>query len=283
MKSEVQNAAIREFTEFKRFLDIDTALTQSVWQSKLSTGKTLEFISLLGVMRELMDGNLDLCTSEYLSRAPELMYLRNEIPHQHSAQAGHDASVSSDISLKDRFHAALLPKAEFTLNNNNFMVFREGNPLHLIDAVTSGRPMYKERPDLVIVEGKITINSDNSSVQIIHRDNKGELLQADLSVKNTNLIPLKSFSKTENYMVTTRAIFECSVSKSQSHVDTQLSHYISIFETDSFCPFSLFIHGGKKTSLTRSTVLIDMKNIVNSFSSHEVRSGLRKFIKSAIL
>ena len=282
--SSIKLNSIAEFKELRFVIDVASPLSNSVWESNLSTGKALEFVSLIALIREISSMGFEWSIFEFFKNKPEFFYLRNEIPYHHEAQAGHDASVANDISLQDRFKAAILPRATFCANGEKYMVFREGNPLHLIFNLLSGKQLCKERPDLAIVKGEIILRESNdATLHFTHISSDSEKVDVKLSIKNTNLIPIKSFSVSKNYKVFTSGIVECSVSKSRSHVDNQLDTYSSIFTCENQKLSCVFIHGKKDEASYFPTIKIDMNELVASFATREVRACLGKFIKGQLL
>lgn len=268
-----------EFKDLQFIINSNSSLASSVWKSKLSTGKALEVLSLLALLREISELKLNCAIPKLFQNQPELFYLRNEIPYHHSAQAGHEASTEGEFLLKERFLAAILPRATFEIGSEKYMVYREGNPLHLISKLLKGEPIYKERPDLIIVKGELLVEKYcDSSLSFLHVLANGAKLKVELSIKNTNLIPIKSFSMSPEYLTHTSGIIECSVSKSKKHVDEQLDRYLSLFSNEAQHTTCFFIHGGKDEATNFSTAKVDLNNLVSSFSSDVVRAKLRDFI-----
>ena len=122
MNAQLRASLIEFFPEFSNILQVQSSVSDSSWQASLSTGKLLELSSLLFVCQSFKELGATISIPELYLDKPELFYLRNEMPLHHSAQAGHSASLYSEIELIDRFIAALLQKYLFTLENDAFIL-----------------------------------------------------------------------------------------------------------------------------------------------------------------
>ena len=152
MSSEIRKKVASKFPMFKEIVCDCSSISNSVWDSDISSGKALEIISLITLISEIADRNNSVLMDQKLLIEPWLFYLRNELPLHHGAQAGHEATIYSEHSLKDRFIASITPKATFkSSDGHHWMVFREGNPLHLLYNIINGQPAYKSRCDICIV------------------------------------------------------------------------------------------------------------------------------------
>ena len=90
--------------------------------------------------------------------------MRNEIPHHHDAQAGHEAGLLNSIELDERFFSSLLPRVEIESASGQLLLFREGNPFHLIDKAFHKATTYKQRPDLVLISGTLDVEVTGKTV-----------------------------------------------------------------------------------------------------------------------
>jgi hypothetical protein len=282
MSFNVREQAATAFKNLKEIILYDSLLANSVWESELKSGKALEIVSLLALIEELQkcDGSVELV--EKLAVNPGLFYARNEIPLHHGAQAGHEANLASELTLEERFLASFTPKATFRSNDgSSWMVFREGNPLHLLHTLVSEGDVYRDRCDLVLVRGSIKdVAVKGKVISFTHNDN-GEHATYKMTIKNSPIIPLRDYSFSPNYFVKTSGIIECSVSKSKEHVDSQLSRYHELFQVDETdCP-SLFIHGREGKSKF-DTINIDLSNMVDSFLDGDNRLLLTKFLNDCL-
>lgn len=267
------------YLEFSDFILCDNPITRSTWEADLSTGKALEFIAqfaLLDCLREL--GAL-IAISNYYHQNPARFYLRNDIPMHHGAQAGHDAAFENDFPLAERFLAAMLPKADILINGINLMLFREGNPLHLLLHTWNGGDIYKERPDFALIEGEISVeHCNNLSITIMHKSGGGQA-EITMSIKNTNVIPLKEYLISDDYVVATLGLIECSVSKTKIHVDKQLDKYAELFKSKSSIPRCLFINGDKYQS-KYETIFVDTKDLKKAFASTRLKESIKQYLEA---
>jgi len=279
--SDLKRRSLQIFPDFEFIISAGSDLSKTVWESDLSTGKALEFVSLLALIREVKDLGASVHIDSYFHENPSLYYLRNEIPYHHGAQAGHDAVLDNEFTLFDRFVAALLPRATFEINGKKYMLFREGNPLHLIEAICIGRSVYRERPDLAIVGGFIELISvKRNEISIIHHGDEANA-RIEMSVKNSNLIPLKKYLPKDAYEVNTYGLVECSVSKTKSHVDNQLDNYVSLFGSSGVTPDCLFIHGKNIKSKYRTSI-VDMSLLVEDIGSSTNRAIMGDYLKGIL-
>ena len=133
MSCDERRLAALTYKDLKEIILSDSPLANSVWNSDLRTGKALEIVSLLAVIKNLQKRDVSLILEEKFFVNPSLFYTRNEIPLHYGAQAGHEANLASELTLEERFLASFTPKATFRAEGGaSWMVFREGNPLHLL-------------------------------------------------------------------------------------------------------------------------------------------------------
>lgn len=160
----------------------------------------------------------------------ELFVLRNEIPYQHGAQAGHSFMTKENFSLSDRFLASLLPKAILTKNSLFVSVFKEGSPYHKIMHSSD----YLDRPDIILVPGMPTVGfpylSNNSLIEFSYDLNKNKKIYGQLRVADTNIRPIKSRYPAGGLIVPTIGIIECSVNKKLEVVKSQTERYKDLFK-----------------------------------------------------
>jgi hypothetical protein len=281
MISTLREQAARVFPSFRQIILHDSQLSNSVWESDLRTGKALEIVSLLAIISEL---NSQLgCTyidDRFLSN-PDLFYLRNEIPLHHGAQAGHEGLFQFETSIEDRFLAAFLPKANFKSDDRYWMIFREGNPLHLLFSLIQGAGVYKDRCDMVLVRGLIRdFEISNGLISFTH-DDMGAAAKYQISIKNSPIVPLKDYIISEDYSVKTSGVVECSVSKTKAQVDEQLARYRELYKNFNSRPECLFVHGGTMLS-SFSTLIVDLTDLIMSFSTVDNRLLLKRFLDDCL-
>lgn len=277
--SNLQEQSSIVFPEFKSLIEDTSFESDSAWNSDIKTGKSLEILTLIKII-SLAKKNFKSFKIGDLFTPPlqNLFYLRNEIPLHHGAQAGHEGSLISQISLENRFLAAITPRATFEFNGSSWMIFREGNPIHLIFALINGQEQYKDRCDLAIVRGTIEdIVVKNNVLYFSHVDHN-ESAHYEISIKNTPILPLKNFNSTPDYTVITGGVIECSVSKSKSHVDSQLKRYEELFSVnDNKPPACLFIHGGRERSQFK-TLLVNLDNLPDSIDEENSSQVICSFL-----
>jgi hypothetical protein len=280
--ANLRGHAAEYFPDFEVIIGADSASAIEVWESDLTSGKALEFLSMITLLNELASAGANISIDPIFLENPGLYYLRNEIPFHHGAQAGHDGSLSGEFSLANRFTAALLPRASFTIRGKDYMLYREGNPLHLIENIAKYNSPYKERPDLVLVEGNIDEWSVNNGKLSLCHKTRGTSAELSLSIKNSNLIPIHTYSYGSNYEVVTNGVVECSVSKTRDHIDKQLDQYSDLFSSTEVVPTCLFIHG-KSGCSKYDTVNIETINMVGDLQSPITKSIISQFWDDALV
>nr|WP_181716964.1 hypothetical protein [Psychrobacter sp.] len=278
MNNEIRISLISLFPEFKNVLQVQSVLSDSSWNAPLSTGKLLELASLLFVCKSFKSLGATLEIPDLYSNKPHLFYLRNEIPLQHSAQAGHSATLNFEVELVDRYIAAFTPKVIIKINNKFLYIMREGNPIHELEKAMKYETEYKDRPDIGIYSGEVYVSTDKKTINVI---SKNEITEAHFSLeaRNTTVIPLISYHEKGEYHTTTNGIIECSTNKNTYQADSQLKKYIGIFDNHSNTTVTaLFVNGGENKS-NYLTLNVDMNDLINSFSSLETKNKILKFIE----
>jgi hypothetical protein len=277
----LQTEIAQVFPKYERIIMARGEASDSTWQASISTGKALEFISLLMILQGLEELEAIVSIDRMYWDNPDYFYLRNEIPFHHGAQAGHTGSLNELVPLSDRFYSALMPRVTILYNGKKYLLFREGNPLHLIFRAIQFGETYKDRPDMVLIAGEIDVALNKpTSISYTHKDNS-ESAVAELSIKNTNLLPVTDYDCSADYEVRTLGVVECSVSKSESHVDNQLNGYIKLFLSSYTSPETLFIHGSRGGSAHR-TLNIDFNNLAASISSPRTRLIITSFLTDSM-
>jgi len=278
-KQDIREILLQEREGFSHFVSVRDEIASSTWLSPLSTGKALEMVTLIEILHQtqVLGGKYTI-DQKYLLK-PALFYLRNEIPVQHGAQAGHQATLENQYSLSDRFAAALTPKGNFEIKGSSFMIFREGNPLHVIWRAILGDDGYNERADLTIVKGTISVESfSDTIINVEHRDGK-EFAKFKLAVKNSALIPVLEYETSANYEVKVVGIIECSVNKTKAHVDSQLQRYLKLWGTGSSKLSFLFLNGGKASGACL-TGNVEMTELENELKNDSIGKVLRSFLQT---
>ncbi len=281
MSSANRLLAIKKYSEFDELISSTSSRASASWEAEMSTGKVLEVATLFSVMNLLSDKISKVKVHDFLKSNTGLFYLRNEIPVHHGAQVGHLDSVDSEFSLLDRFVSSCLPRASFDIDGNSYMIFREGNPLHLLNSLYLKQDIYKDRPDIVIVRGSLEITSLSDKCVSFKHLVDSESCNFELGVKNSSLIPLRQYECTESYLVSTVGIIECSVSKTKKKVDSQLDDYIKLFTSRDSTPEPLFIHGGEEESVY-STVKVSTYELVKSLEEDMAKDAILDFLQKVI-
>lgn len=278
MNTKLRTSLAELFTEFHDILMVQHSVSDSSWQAPLSTGKLLELTSLLFICKAFSKVGATISIPVLYNDKPELFYLRNEMPLHHSAQAGHSANLYSDIELTDRFVAAFTPKVTIHIGDNCFYVMREGNPIHELEQALKHDIEYKDRPDIGIYSGEISVTTNGKVVNVVSKNGDTEA-HFSLEAKNTSIIPLVDYNEEGEYSTTTNGIIECSVNKSTRSANTQIDKYIEIFENAvNISVSTLFVNGGKDIS-KYPTINVDMDDLVDNFSSPEIEHKLSEFIE----
>jgi len=268
------------FPEFEIFITDGCPESVSTWEGPLSNGKALEVLTLFTLLSRIKKCGAEVKIEEKFYNFPSWFFLRNEIPRHHGAQAGHEFYNSGDISIKDRFEAALLPKAKIIQGTQKWMVYREGNPLKNIFDHFSGKPDIHIRPDICLVSGDIEIEFlSKKRIQVTHRDREFYAVSQILA-KNSELIPLYDFTCSKDYHVSTIGIIECSVSKITSVADAQLKKYLDAYETNKNC--QVLLVNGLATTSNFSTLTLDMKSFPFSLSEDFAVSKIDHFINGVL-
>ena len=158
---------------------------------------------------------------------------------------------------------------------------REGNPIHELEQALKHETEYKDRPDISIYCGEVSVTTNGKIVNIASKTNGAEAHFA-LEAKNTSIIPLVDYYEEGEHSTMTNGIIECSVNKSTRHANSQIEKYMAIFEDVSNPTVNaLFVNGGKDKS-NYPTINVHMDDLINSFSSREVKHKLSEFIESML-
>lgn len=254
------------FPDFCDFIDCNHAISNSYWDGRLKTGKLLEIGTLFAISKALKNIGCTISIPDYYSENPECYYLRNEIPLQHGAAAGHDVAILSTVSLKNRFISALTPKIIFEYSNKKFSVFREGIPIHKVRALLSNKDPYDVRPDLTVVEGEFRTTLLNESVIRSEVIRNGQVNYYDFEIRNTAIIPMINFAEENFDELNVTSIIECSMGKTVEYIDRQLDLYSKIFHIQNKIATKIFIHAHHVHS-KYPTLIVERDHILESLSS----------------
>ena len=177
--------------------------------------------------------------------SPLAFTLRNEIPRAFGSQAGNTEVLQNRMSLEDRFFYSLIPKAEVTLDDRSYSIFREGCPYHLV----MQNAIYTERPDIIFLQGVLdkgypVYNNETKELKFSFTQNDATITGV-FKVKNSPGIPLTERTPPEGATINVNGIIECSVNKAKEFAIHQIVKYIRIFALDEECPKVALITGNE--------------------------------------
>lgn len=278
----LRKRCIDAFPDHFSLINAGSPIANLTWDSDLSTGKALEFLSMLLLMDVAKHMGVTVEIDSFYYDNPDFFYLRNEIPYHHGAQAGHEASILNEISLENRFIAAITPKARMEYRGAKFYVVREGIPFHLIAHLIDGNQIYRVRPDLAIVYGDIEVgNVKDGTITARHTTYSGAA-KIQLGIKNSDIIPVINYVVTGHYDFNTAGIIECSISKTDKHANKQIKKYSLLFSNGNQKPEMLFINGSHEKS-NYETVNIDLNKLITSLLSQDVKARIANYLQRCFL
>lgn len=235
------------YAESSEIIAHDSEVTRSTWSAKVETGKAVEILSLCFLAASAIRLGEKVSIPEIFINKPDLFYLRNVLPRHHGAQPGHEG-VIGDISLQDRFVAALTPRLVIKTEESSFGVYREGFPVHLIQTLKEGGMEYLDRPDILVVEGIVDVHDwTKGEVGFSYACSVGGC-DGVLRVKNDINLPLKSYRERFRSGIPTTGIIECSVGKGRERAEEQLERYLELFSSDN-PPVTLLVNGKNRHCL----------------------------------
>ena len=208
----------------------------STWTRPIDSGVALEWATCAAVAAAAARAGWS-CEVPLLSKehGKVLFPLRNEVPTQHNAQAGHSASLRHRVPMVDRFVGAMIPKIELAFGAKRLSLFREGCPYH---AIMTDK-VYDERPDIVIVAGHLSEGFPwvelRGSSEVVHFsfdiDGVGTAA-GELQVRNAPWIPCAVRRPENGCDVPARAVIECGVQKTAMVARQQTERYRTLFSAD---------------------------------------------------
>ena len=276
--SGLRQLALAFCPDLESILMHDSDVTASTWHVGVETGKSVELVSLCGLVASLRQAGCTVTFPSLFKEKPNLFYIRNVIPRHYGAQAGHSAAVFDQIPLADRFVGALTPKAiVHRPDGKKYLIFREGNPFHLINWVASGRPEYLDRPDILIAEGSLHLQWIKDTILSFRFVGPVGICEGKLRVKNDINLPLVELSMSDLYDVPVSAIIECSVGKGEAAAEEQLARYIKLFSVPP-SPMTVLINGKKKACPAYTfDIQIDISKGNDKQLSDQLSAGLDRF------
>lgn len=225
-------------------IDYDGPESASTWIGNGSNGKALEVLALAWIVGVAEELGLEVAVGEDLSALPRWFYLRNVLPRSNPARAGH--SDTSQISqIEESFLAALAPKVTIRHDGRVWSIFREGLPAQEVLDFMNDVALWRDRPDLLIVEGQFEAETDGQLItsrsryaQWPWRFTLRALDGPQPQVVDCDLPLPQDLSST--------GLVEVSLNKSTDHVDAQLESYASKYGVA--LSQTLFFHGGSSQS-----------------------------------
>ena len=267
--------------DLKQIIWHDSPITASTWNAGLETGKAVEMLTFFALIAAFREAGSEVSFPELYVTNPDLFFLRNIIPRHHGAQPGHDAVIGLELPLFDRFHAAMTPKATVkTQDDRTFLIYREGNPIHLMTFLIKYGSEYYDRPDFLITEGEIQLNFENlTELPFVYTHPMGRV-EGSLRIKNDAKIPLISLDIFGSSEIPTNGIIECSVGKGKEKASDQIAKYQKLYAT-SIRPISILINGQRKScSAFDHEILIDLTTEGVPLLAKQLVNGMRQLAEN---
>lgn len=261
----------------------ESEVTLSTWGQGLETGKAVEFLSLCSLINAYQHEGQEVDIPELFKSYPDLFYIRNIIPRQYGAQAGHEAANGDSLPLRLRFLGALTPRAIIQQSDGcPLLIFREGHPIHFINYAKQHNIYYLERPDLLISKASIQIELLNDSeISFSYRCQSG-LTSGKLRVVNHAKLPLISLNHTGELDIPISGIVECSVGKGKNRAGEQLDDYLSLCKSFSK-PKSVLVNGRNKSCGEFDVeIFIDLTSSDISKIEHAIVDGMIDFSRKIL-
>lgn len=223
---------------------IETFDWSDIWQRPIENGASYEWTMMAALAHEATKQGYS--CSYPLAQFKELSALfpmRNEVPFQHAAQAGHSLDINS-FPLPQIFLAALLPKITFRKGSRSISVFTEGYPYHKL--MTS--KVYTERPDIVIVEGETLeqtpeLTGEDAFITFGYDPLLRAPVTGQLRTLKSSVVPLTKRDPIEGCELPVLTIIETSVNKSYRKAFEQISRYREAFSSSDSIPHLFLVSG----------------------------------------
>jgi len=241
--AELRDIAVSFCPELEKIIRHESRATSSTWESGIETGKSIELLSLCALTYSLRSTGHEVTLPRLYDTNPDLFYLRNVLPRHHGAQPGHDAVTHDYIGLKERFLAAMTPKMQIRdLNGREFLIYREGHPVHLIAWLAGGKTEYRDRPDILIAAGACDLDPAGSGELGFKYSHSFGTVSGNLRIRNDIDVPLISVAVEGETDVPIRTIIECSVGKGSRSAKQQLRRYMELYSNPER-PKSVLVNG----------------------------------------
>lgn len=224
MLGAVASSLIEDFT--RRFE------WDEMWDRPISEGSAFEWTMTAALVAELEKEGWEY--SFPILDAPDgrfLFPLRNEIPYQFGALAGHAGALQHELPLHERFFQAFVPKAVMRKNDAYISLFREGCPYHKI---MTGKN-YVDRPDILFLRGRPTTgfprfkDEAQHDLQFSFVLEGGLEISGDVTVMTSRTLPCGRREPAEGMNLEPVGIVECSVNKTWAIAGPQLDKYSELF------------------------------------------------------
>lgn len=232
-------------------------------------GAALEWALLGAILSEAQERNLD-CKLPLLDLPDgrHLYTLRNEIPLQFGAQAGHAAYAVSGIPLTRRMLQSFIPKAVIRGSNGIYLsIFREGCSYHQ----AMRKSPVAGRPDILFLpgqphEGFPRLIEDETVIEFQYDLTPTRVIRGQLQVLNSPTMPLRWVDPSIGISLPVVGIVECSVNKPRAVATLQLTRYQENYASPSTRPLVALMTGNElvglafpyfHVDLTMSTVKIE--------------------------
>lgn len=229
-----------------------------IWERPIENGASYEWTTIAALIDSMRDKGYNIsfpCSNN--PNLKSLFVLRNEVPYQHAAQAGHSLEGSESI-LAHSFMASLLPKVVFKKENRSISLFTEGYPYHKLMSIKS----YSERPDIILVEGEVTegfpeLNGENSRINFSFTLKNSHEISGQLRTIKSSVIPLTRRIPLEGCEPAVLAVIETSVNKSYRKAHGQLARYSEIFSNEDGAPELFLVSGNNVTGPSLNSYFTD--------------------------
>lgn len=250
-----------------------------IWQRPIENGASYEWTMIAALIHEAEDnGYVSTFPLSKFAELKQLFPLRNEVPFQHAAQAGHSLGVSA-FSLAETFRASLLPKVTLQGGSKTFSIFTEGYPYHKL----MSSKVYTERPDIVIVEGRVVdgmpaLTGDDAFIDFEYDPVLLPPVSGQLRTIKSSMIPMTKRNPTEGCELPVLTIIETSINKSYKHALNQISRYREIFSTREYAPNLFLVAGNSIQGADLDSYFTDLNS---SDVTNDFRLAARDILKKS--
>lgn len=250
---EMRDACLFLAPELEECLMIDSPSAEITWKGDLSGGKALEVLGLSVLIFTAHRCGVSVQIPKEVKERPDFMYFQNVLPRSHAVKAGH-SDLSESYNFVEKYIASLIPKVVLDYKGNYWSVFREGAPPWSIAQFVKGVPSISLRPDLAIVPGRVSALVDGSKItyEWEHKDSKWDF---QLRVIDGPVPRVIDFHVTGNPTPKLSGLMECSIEKTNSHLEIQIEGYLNSYgpaHLDKVCYFYLNGDPSRRLSMNLS-------------------------------